>query len=115
MPDPYLEIRGGPGHPDPEIRWEGGRSPNFFSALWASVWSRIKGGRSPRAPPLDPPLGRKDGVEVVRDVRLKSCEKARAFLTGRLPPIEQNNPLIFFFHNYGWYKATHKELPNLRC
>ena len=68
----------------------------FFSSLWASVWSKIKGVRSPRAPPLDPPLGRKDGVEIVGDVRLKSFEKARAFLTERLPHIEQNNPLIFF-------------------
>ena len=93
MPDPYLEIRGGPGHPDPEIRWEGGRSPNFFSALWASVWSKIKGGGPP--PPLDPPVGRKDEVEIVGDVRLKSFEKARAFLTERLPGIEQKNPLIF--------------------
>ena len=64
----------------------------FFSAPWASVWSKIKGGAvPPRVPPLDPPLGRKDGVEIVGDVWLKSFEKARAFLTERLPRIAQNN------------------------
>ena len=61
--DPDLQIRGGGGgkggHPDPEIRGEGGWSPKkFFSALQASVWSKNKGGggRAPWAPPLDPPL-----------------------------------------------------------
>ena len=40
--------KGGPGHPDPEIRG-GGQSPKkFFSALRASVWSKNKG----RARPL---------------------------------------------------------------
>ena len=34
----------------------GGRYPTFFSALRASVWSENKGGRTPRAPSLDPPL-----------------------------------------------------------
>ena len=43
--DPDLQVRGGGGHPDPEIR---GRA--------ASVWSENKGGRPSRAPPLDPPL-----------------------------------------------------------
>ena len=42
-------------------------------------------------------MGRKDEVEIVGDVRLKSFEKARAFLTERLPGIEQKNPLILFF------------------
>ena len=52
MADPDLQIKGEPGQPDPEIR----RSvlKNFFSALQASVWSKIKGGA--RASPLDPPL-----------------------------------------------------------
>ena len=45
MGDPDLQVRGrGGGHPDPEIRGV------------ASVWSENKGERSPRAPPLDPPL-----------------------------------------------------------
>ena len=35
-----------PGHTDPEKREEG-RSPNFFSALRASVWSKTKEGPSP--------------------------------------------------------------------
>ena len=47
---------------DPEIRR--GRSQKIFLALWASVWSKNKGGptpgplgsRAPRGPPLDPPL-----------------------------------------------------------
>ena len=44
--------RGG-GHPDPEIG-EGAVSKKFISALWASVWSKNKGGGG--RPPLDPPL-----------------------------------------------------------
>ena len=46
---------GGSGHPDLEIRGEPGLK-NFFSVLRASVWSKIRGERAPRAPPLDPPL-----------------------------------------------------------
>ena len=44
------KIRTG-GHPDPEIK--GGQSPKkIFSALWASVWSKNKGGhRSPGSLP----------------------------------------------------------------
>ena len=40
--------KGGDGHPDPEIRGVGGgggRPPyKLFSALWASFWSKNKGG-----------------------------------------------------------------------
>ena len=45
VPDPNLEVRGGGGHPDPEISG-GGQSLKkiIFSALWASVWSENKGG-----------------------------------------------------------------------
>jgi len=56
---PDLEIRGGAGHPDLEIRKRGGGavSQKIFSALWASVWSKDKGGPPvPRAPPQDLPL-----------------------------------------------------------
>ena len=59
--DPDLQIRGGGGwggvgHPDPEITG-GTLSPKtIFSALRASFWSKNKGGRAPRAPPLDPLL-----------------------------------------------------------
>ena len=42
VPDPDLEIRGGRG--------------GVFLALWGSVWSKKRGARVPRAPPLDPPL-----------------------------------------------------------
>ena len=56
MADPDLQIRkgrggggggGGGGHQAPEIK--GGRA-------WSPFWSKNKGGRVPRAPPLDPPL-----------------------------------------------------------
>ena len=48
---------GGPGHPDPEIKLGGGAvSKKFFSALWASVWSKNKSPSPPRAPHLDPTL-----------------------------------------------------------
>ena len=53
-PDPDLEIRGPPGHPDPYIRGGGGVQKTF-SALRASVWSKNKGG-PPLASPLDPAL-----------------------------------------------------------
>ena len=32
--DPDLQITGGPGHPDPEIRGGGGLQKNFFRPLW---------------------------------------------------------------------------------
>ena len=51
---------GGPGHPDPEIKWGGPVWKKIFSALWASVWSKNKKGARPpppsRAPHLDPTL-----------------------------------------------------------
>ena len=55
MEDPHLQVRGGGGHPDPEIRvgW-GVLKKNFFSAFRASVWSKNKG--APRASALDPLL-----------------------------------------------------------
>ena len=59
VPDPDLEIRGGPGHPDPYIRGEGRGglvSKKNFLALQASVWFKNRGGVAPWAPPLDPPL-----------------------------------------------------------
>ena len=43
VPHPDLEISGGGGHPDPEI-CRGAVSKTFFSALWASVWSKNEGG-----------------------------------------------------------------------
>ena len=41
--DPDLQIRGEPGHPDPEITG-GTVSKKIVSALWASVWSNNQGG-----------------------------------------------------------------------
>ena len=56
MADPDLQIRGGGGHPDPEITG-GGLQKDFFFALRASFWSKNKGGPgAPRTPPLDSPL-----------------------------------------------------------
>ena len=58
MVDPDLQIRGGGGgrHPDSEIRGGPGLKKNFL-ALWASFWSKNKGGgQGPRALPLDQPL-----------------------------------------------------------
>ena len=43
--------------PEPDLEIMGGRSPKkLFLALWGSVWSKKRGARVPRAPPLDPPL-----------------------------------------------------------
>ena len=51
MADPDLQIRGGPGHPDPEITGEGrSLKKKFFPALRTSVWSKNKGGRALRGP-----------------------------------------------------------------
>ena len=39
----------GGGHPHPKIKDEGRSQKNLFSALWALVWSKYKGGPSPRS------------------------------------------------------------------
>ena len=50
--DPDLQIMGGGELVIQTLRKEGGRiQKEYFSALWASVWSKNKGN-----PPLDPPL-----------------------------------------------------------
>ena len=43
---------GGSGNPDPEKRGGGPVSKNFFSALWALVWFKNRGGG--RLPGLSP-------------------------------------------------------------
>ena len=43
MADLDLQIRGVPGHPNPDIRG-GAVSKKIFLALWASVWSKNMGG-----------------------------------------------------------------------
>ena len=50
MADPDLQMAGGGGngHPEPEIRRGGGRSQKKNSAIRASVWSKNKGGGTPR-------------------------------------------------------------------
>ena len=45
MADQHLQIRGGGGHPDPEIRGGGGLKKNFFET-----------GGGGHIPPLDAPL-----------------------------------------------------------
>ena len=47
MADPDLQIRGGPGHPDPEIRG-GGPPQNFFSL----ILTENEGGPGPLGPSL---------------------------------------------------------------
>ena len=56
--DPDLQIRGVPGHPDPDIRGGGGWSPKkhfwpFGPQSGLKIWG---GGQVPQAPPLDPSL-----------------------------------------------------------
>ena len=50
---PDLQISGGPGHPDPEIR--GSRAPKNF-VFGPQFGLKISGARPPRAPPLYPPM-----------------------------------------------------------
>ena len=59
--DPYLQIREGPGHPDPEISGEGGRglvSKKNFATLQASNGLKMQGAPVPPGPSPDPPLWR---------------------------------------------------------
>ena len=51
MPHPDLEIRWGRSSRPLDKRGGGAVSKNLFS-----VWSKIKGGPGPQAPPPDPPL-----------------------------------------------------------
>ena len=46
MPDPDLEIR------EVGVGGWGRSSEKIFSAVWVSVWSKIKGGAGPRDPPM---------------------------------------------------------------
>ena len=64
--DPDLQIRRGGGE-----KREDPVSKKTFSALWASVWSKNKGGegQAPWAPPLDPPLEYAI-IDIKRDSRL---------------------------------------------
>ena len=59
MADPDFQIRGGGGHPDPEITG-GARPPkNIFSALWASFWPKNKeGGADPLGPSPGSAIGK---------------------------------------------------------
>ena len=63
VPDPDLEIRGG-GRLSRLLDMGGARSPlKIFSTPRGSVWFKNNGGeRTPRAPPLDPPLPHSEGV-----------------------------------------------------
>ena len=50
MADRDLQIRGGGGHPDPELRGGGSVSKKRFEAIPASVWSKHKGEPGPPWP-----------------------------------------------------------------
>ena len=112
MPDPYFEIRGGPGHPDPEIRWEGGRSPNFFRPFGPQFGLKLRGAvpPSPGSASGEEGWGWNSGRCPVE----KLWKSTRVFnrTSSRYWTKES---VDFIFHNYGCYKATHKELPNVRC
>ena len=55
MADPDLQIRGGGGHPDPEIRGGDDLKKNYFRHLGPQFGLKEKGG-GPAGPSLDPPL-----------------------------------------------------------
>ena len=62
MAGPDLQIREGPGHPDPEIRGAGGGgSKRQFFPPFGSQFGLTMGG-----PPLDPPLGEVGSPRVAR-------------------------------------------------
>ena len=54
--DPDFQIRGGGGSSRPWDKGRVGLKKTCFSALRASFWFNNKGARTPRAPPLNPPL-----------------------------------------------------------
>ena len=57
MADPDLQIRGGRGHPDPEIRRRPGlKKKKFFRPFGPPFGLKIRRGAGPRAPPLGPLL-----------------------------------------------------------
>ena len=56
VPDPDLEIKGRRERSCGPLDKGEAVFKKDFSALRASVWSKNKGGRPPRGPPLDPPL-----------------------------------------------------------
>ena len=55
MVGPDIQIRGGGGHPHPEIRGMPGLKKNLFRPFGPQFGLEIRG-RAPRIPPLDPPL-----------------------------------------------------------
>ena len=55
MAHPDLQISGGGGHPDPEIRGRGTVSKKNFQPFGHQLGLKIRGS-GPHAPPLDPPL-----------------------------------------------------------
>ena len=55
MAHPDLQISGGGGHPDPEIRVGGTVSKKIFRPFGPQFGLKIRG-LGPQAPPLDPPL-----------------------------------------------------------
>ena len=99
MSDPDLQISGGgSGRTDPEIRGGGGAVwENFFRPFGPRFGLKIRGSRTPRAPPLAPPLisGRKlarrqkDSITQMVTIACSRIwiEQASPLILPRPPPI----------------------------
>ena len=64
--DPDLQIRGRPGHPDPEIRGRG-LQKHFFRPFGPHFWSKNKGGPGP----LDSSPGSATAYKKTKSIFLK--------------------------------------------
>ena len=69
--------KGEPGYPDPEIKGEGVVSKFFFSALWASVCSKIKGGGG--TGPLGPFTESATSINTLMSVVGEVCKDKKKF------------------------------------
>ena len=67
MRDPDLQIRGGPGHPDPEIRG-GGLQKNTFWPFGPQFGLKIREGGAPPGPSPRSATGKKQKVASARGV-----------------------------------------------
>ena len=105
MVDPDLQIRGGGGwggHPDPDKKG-GPVSEKVFSALWASVWSKKKGGTSPPpSPGPSPGSTTENTIKRMRPIyniliQLSLINKGKKlFLAGQMRKIlsKQDGPIL---------------------
>jgi len=83
VPDPELEIRRGPGHPDPKIRGGGAVPKIFFRSFGPQFCPKIGGDWVPQAPPLSPPLniGRSGGEHYTVGVLVQKFAFSERVLT----------------------------------